>query len=180
MRFLPLTQTPVATWAASSTVRTSIEREGLITRIEFTAEITPSATIKGGTSSPGGLYRVQLDHVLAGGGHEWTNLPNTGESGNGGQLLHAMNAIDFGGMPGFPDQETISAPDRTYHPITFIWHFGSRPRQSRVIADFVGHSWQGCGRRLRSRTPAGHAPGASASCSAAVERQRFRFRFQSL
>ena len=43
-------------------------------------------------------------------------------------LIHAINAIDHLGMPGFPDQQSVSGPDRTYHPVTWVFHCGSRPQ----------------------------------------------------
>jgi hypothetical protein len=127
MRKVAITQTATATWAASSTLRTSLEREGVITRVEFTAEITPNSTLAA-ANQPGALYRAMLNHRILGGGHTFMELPNTGESGNAGQLMHYLNAIDHGGMPGFPDQQSISGPDQTYHPVTWVFHCGARPR----------------------------------------------------
>ena len=127
MRKIALTQTATGTWAASSVIRTSLEREGVITRIEANMEITPSATIAGAVQTQG-LYRVAQNLRILAGGHTFMELPSTGESGHGSTLLHYVNNEDFGGMPGFPDQQTISAPDRTFHPVTFVLHCGSRPR----------------------------------------------------
>ena len=60
---IPLTQTPTGAWAASSTIRTNLERQGLITRIESTFELTPSATLAGAVQ-PGGPLRSYLNHRL--------------------------------------------------------------------------------------------------------------------
>jgi len=127
LRNVGLTQTDVATWAASSTLRTSLERQGLITRVVFTPEITPSATLAGAVQE-NGLYRALLNHRIVAGGHTFMELPSTGESGNAGTLMHYVNNQDFGGMPGFPDQQSVAGPDRTYMPISFIFHCGSRPK----------------------------------------------------
>lgn len=133
---ISLPQTTTATWAASSTIRTSLEREGVITRIVATAEITPSATIAAATSSPSGPYRVAQNLRIIGGGHTFVELPSTGESGNSSVLLHYLNNEDFGGMPGFPDQQTIAAPNRTFHPVSFVLHMGCRPRVNGVDNPF--------------------------------------------
>ena len=149
-RFGPFTQTPVATWAASTSQRVNLDRLGLITRIVFTAEITPSATIKAATSSPGGLYRVMRNHRVMAGNKAFFEIPNTGESGNGGQLLHAMNVMDFHGMPGFPDGETVSGPDRTYRLPAAHKRFGRTAYgPERAPTEIVGY----CNRRDDEQAP---------------------------
>ena len=60
-----LTQVSTAAWAASTTVSTDLERVGVVTRIQFTNEITPSATLTGATISPDSGFRpVQNMRIL--------------------------------------------------------------------------------------------------------------------
>ena len=47
MRKMSISQTTSATWGADSTISTDLERTGLVTRIDFTVEVTPSASLDG-------------------------------------------------------------------------------------------------------------------------------------
>lgn len=135
MRKVFYTQTAIGAWAASSTIRTSLERDMLITRITLNARITPSLTFAGAVV-PGGLYRCMLNHRILAGGKTFFEGPSTGEGAACGVLFHYLNNEDFGGMPGFPDQQSIAAPDRVFHPVTFVFHCGSRPRLHGVDNPF--------------------------------------------
>ena len=119
------TQTDTGAWAGDSGgINVAIERNGVLTRIDMTAEITPSATLAG-ANMPDGLFRVFQNTTIRGGSHTYVTLPAQDPCG-GGILMHYLNRKDFR-MVGH-GRATIVAPSRTYNPITFRYHFGSRPQ----------------------------------------------------
>jgi hypothetical protein len=124
MRKIEQTQTDTTTWAVSSAgISTDIERLGVITRIACTAEITPSATLDA-ANAPHGLFRVVQNMRLEGGGFTYFTLP--GDAGGlGGTLWHYYNRQNMGVM-GHASGD-VAAPSRSYVPVTFWWHPGSRP-----------------------------------------------------
>ena len=63
--------------------------------------------------------------TLEGGGRTFFTLP-ANDAPEGGTLLHYLNRLD-GFSLGHPDG-AIAAPARTYTPISFVFHAGSRPR----------------------------------------------------
>ena len=119
------TQTDTGAWAADSAgINVAIERNGIITRIDMTAEITPSATLDG-ASQADGLFRVFQNTTIRGGSHTYVTLPAEDPCG-GAILLHYLNRKDFR-MAGHP-LGLITAPRRTYTPVTYRYHFGVRPQ----------------------------------------------------
>lgn len=119
------TQTETATWAADTTLQTDLLRNGAITRVYVTVEVTPSATLTGAGHTAGGIYRVLSGITIGAGGQTYFTLP-TDDGGVGGELLHYLNVIDGFG-PGIPPGR-ITAPARLYTPVTFVFHCGSRPK----------------------------------------------------
>lgn len=116
-------QTASAAWSADSTISTDIERIGLITRLSFLVEVTPSATLQG-ANQPDGLFRVVQNLRINGSGHTYLNLPAVDEA-TGGVLWHYMSQLEgFGYGHGHAD---ISAPSETYVPVVFPFHCGTRP-----------------------------------------------------
>jgi len=119
------TQTDTGAWAADSAgINVAIEKNGILTRIDMTAEITPSATLDGANQADG-LFRVFQNTIIRGGSHTYVTLPAEDPCG-GAILLHYLNRRDFR-MAGHP-LGLITAPRRTYTPITFRYHFGARPQ----------------------------------------------------
>lgn len=118
------TQTETGAWAADTSVQTDLLRNGPITRIYATAEVTPSATL-GGANQPGGLFRVLSGITIGAGGQTYFTIP-TDDGGVGGILMHYLNAYDGFGVG--HTNGVITAPARTYSPITFVFHAGSRPK----------------------------------------------------
>lgn len=126
LRKVSKTQTDTITWAADNGgAGADLERVGYITRIDVTAEITPSATLTGAGTVTDGLWRVFRNIKIVGGSHTYITLPND-DAGMGGTLLHYLSENDGHGR-GHHDGP-ITAPNRTYVPITATLHFGSRPR----------------------------------------------------
>lgn len=124
MRKSSLSQTDSGTWAASTTVATDLERVGLVTRIDFTVEITPSATLKGANQTDG-LFRVIQNMRVLGGSHTYMTLPSEA-GGHPGTLWHYLMKVD-----GHGEGHTlggITAPHRTFVPMNFVFHPGTRPR----------------------------------------------------
>ena len=124
MRKVTSRQTAAATWAADSTISTDIEQVGLITRIDATVEITPSATLTA-ANQPDGIFRLVQNLRIAGGGRTYFNLP--ADAGcQGGTLLHYLNALDgFGVGHG---NAAVAAPTETYTWLNWVLHCGTRPR----------------------------------------------------
>lgn len=120
------TQTDTGAWAADSPgINIALEKNGILTELEMTAEITPSATLDG-ANQPDGLFRVFQNTTIRGGtGGTYVTLPAE-DTCPGGILLHYLNRLDYR-MAGHP-LALITAPRRTYTPITYVYHFGSRPR----------------------------------------------------
>ncbi len=124
LRKVTQTQTDVGTWAASTTVGFDVERIGLITRIQATVEITPSATLQAANALDG-LFRTLQNLTLKGGAHTYFTLPVEA----GGQprvLLHYLNQLDGFGVG--HSKGSVTAPDHTYVPVNYVWHAGTRPR----------------------------------------------------
>ena len=125
MRKRTITQTLTGTWAGDSPgIATDIDRTGYITRISAVAEVVPSATLAG-ANQPDGAWRIVQNLRIVGGEHTYMNLP-ADDAAMGGTLLHYMNLLD--GFGTGHSILTIVAPNRTYTPITFTLHPGSRPR----------------------------------------------------
>lgn len=123
MRKLSQTQTAVGTWAADATQRVEIENDGLITQLDVVCEVTPSATLAG-ANQPDGIWRMGRDLRVLGGSATYFALPND-DGGGGGVLLHFINNYDLkmAGVRG----GVITAPQRTYTPVTYVLHCGARP-----------------------------------------------------
>jgi len=125
LRKTTITQTDTATWSASSSgISTNLDRTGLITRINATVEVTPSATLAGANQTDG-LMRVVQNLRVEGGSHTYITLPGDA-GGHGGTLLHHLGRLaGFGiGHSGL----SITAPQLTYNALTYYLHFGSRPK----------------------------------------------------
>ena len=126
LRKVSKTQTDTIAWSADNGgVGADLERVGYITRIDVTAEITPSATLTGAGTVADGLWRVLRNIKIVGGSHTYVTLPND-DAAMGGTLLHYLSENDGHGR-GHHDG-IITAPHRTYVPITASLHFGSRLR----------------------------------------------------
>mgnify|MGYP001588478626 CR=1 FL=1 len=124
MRKITVEQTDTATWAADTTIRTAIEREGLLTHVDFIADITPSASLDG-TNQPDALFRMVQNIRIQGGSQVYVNLP-ADDGALGGSLLHYKSMYD-GYSLGHSDGG-ITAPQITSVPMVFPIHFGSRPK----------------------------------------------------
>lgn len=120
-----LTQVDNGVWAASTTISTDLQRVGVITEIEMTNEITPSATLTGATISPDSGFRPVQNMRIVGALKTYFNLP-ADPGGQGGTLWHYMNKADGFGL-GHLDG-AVAAPARAYTPVTHTFHCGARPR----------------------------------------------------
>ena len=126
MKKIERTQTDTLTYVASSAgIAGDVEKIGALTRVVATVELVPSAAL-GGTNQPDGIWRLLSNLRILGGSNTYFTLPG-GADGHGGTLLHYLNGVDHGGMMGV-SRGTILAPQRTYTPVTFVLHPGSRPR----------------------------------------------------
>lgn len=126
MRTLTHTQTDTLTWAGDTTIAGDLEREGLATRYDFTAEITPSATLTA-ANQPDSLGRVLANLQIVGSSKTYFNLPSI-DGGQGGTLLHHINRLDGFGI-GHPDGAIANPPSQlNLTPMTWTFHCGSRPR----------------------------------------------------
>ena len=121
------TQTATGAWAGDSTIQVNLDRKGAITRIYATAEVTPSATLGGATSAGGSIWHIAQNLVIAGGGQTYFQLP-ADDACKGGLLLHYLNRYDGFGV-GHP-MAVITAPRRTYTPLTYVLHAGTRPKDA--------------------------------------------------
>lgn len=125
LRKISKTQTDVATWAADSAgIGTDIEKNGVLTRVDCTVEVTPSATFDG-ANQVDSLFRLIQNLRLVGGGHTYFNLP-ADDACMGGTLLHYLNRLDH--QAAFHRSGDVAAPLRTYAPITWVLHAGARPK----------------------------------------------------
>ena len=125
MRNETVIQQASATWGADSGgISTDIERIGLITRLQFVAEIVPSATLTG-AFQPDGLNRIVQNIQLLGGRQNYFNLP-ADDGCQGGTLLHQLNVLD--GLGYGHTNGAIAAPKRLFTAMSFILHAGARPR----------------------------------------------------
>ncbi len=122
VRKVSITQTEAGTWAASTTVRTDLERVGVITHIAATVEITPSATLSAAHQEDA-PFRVIQNFSIRGGSHTYFTLPPEA-GGQPGVLWHYLNKQDGYGVG--HSQATITAPFRTYMPVTWHFHPGTR------------------------------------------------------
>jgi len=119
------TQTDTGAWAADSGgINVALERNGVLTRIDMTFELTPTGTLDGDCAFDG-LLRAFNNVTIRGGSHTYCSLPVADPCG-GAILQRYLNRVDFR-MGGHP-LGLISAPRRTYTPITMRWHFGARPQ----------------------------------------------------
>ena len=127
LRKRSITQTAFLTWSGDTTISADIDQVGHITQIDFTVEVTPSATLAG-ANQPDGLFRVIQNLAVKGGSHTYIDLPADDGCG-GGVLLHYLNAHDYPGKL-FHHSGAITAPSRTYQPITYVVHSGTRPQKA--------------------------------------------------
>lgn len=126
MRKIVKTQTDTGAWAIDSAgINIDLERTGLLTRIDATVEITPSATLTGANQADG-LWRVIQNLRVEGGSHTYFALP-ADDACMGGTLLHYLNRKDFR-MTGHPSGSVTAPQGRTFIPVTFTLHCGSRPQ----------------------------------------------------
>lgn len=126
VRKTELQQTASGAWVADSTIETELVDEGLITEINVTAEITPSATLAA-SNQPDALNRIIQGMQIVGGSHTYFVLP-TDDGAQGGTLLRALNGIDGYGIG--HGGGAVAAPHSTYTAINFVFHAGSRPRMA--------------------------------------------------
>lgn len=133
MRKLYRTQTQGITWSASGQPQVELDNSGLTTEIVVTAEITPSATLTA-ANQPSGLLRVGRNFRVEGGGNTFFSLPDEA-AGHGSTILYYLNRVDYH-RAGHPDG-VIAAPQRTYTPITWWLHAGSRTWNPFDLSAFV-------------------------------------------
>lgn len=124
LRKLTIEQNDTGAFSADATVDIDIERVGVITRIDATVEITPSATLTAAFQVDG-LNRVLRNGTIRGGSHTYMTLPGP-DGGHGGTLLHYLNAQDGHGIG--HGGGAVAAPVRTFTAKNFVFHAGSRPR----------------------------------------------------
>jgi len=127
LRKISKTQTDTATWSADSAgIGTDIEKNGVLTRIDATVELTTFAGTGNPTdvNAPDGLFRVVQNLRLVGGGHTYFTLP-ADDAAMGGTLFHYMNRHDFQ-MAGHRDA-LFATPEHVYIPVSWVLHAGSRP-----------------------------------------------------
>lgn len=122
VRKVEIEQTATMTWSGDTTLETDVERQGLITQIDVTANITPSATLTG-ANQPDSLARVLSGVRLLGGTRTYFTTPSV-DGGQSGVLLHYMNKEDGHGI-GHPDG-AIAAPSQTFTSMNWVLHPGSR------------------------------------------------------
>lgn len=115
-----VTQTNTWTWGASSNVEQDLLKDGIITHIDFTVRITPSATLAA-ANQPDAPFRVIDNFSIRGGSQTYFTLP----SEQGGRLWHYMMRQLMKHL-GHGDAG-VTAPDLTYQPVMFRFHPGSRP-----------------------------------------------------
>ena len=128
-----VTQPDAITWAASGTPNADIEKQGLLTELQCTAEITPSATLEG-ACQPDSLSRV-VQNLRITGRRLYTNLP-ADAGGQGGTLLRQMNLYDGHGVGHGP--ASVTAPISAYTPMTWVMHFGSlHPLDPWDVSGFI-------------------------------------------
>ncbi len=115
-----VTQTKTWTWAASSSVEQDILKDGIITHIDFVAEITPSATLAA-ANQPDGIFRIIDGFNIQGGSQRYFTLPTE----QGGRLWHYVGRQLFKHLG--HGTGGITAPNKTFTPVMFRFHPGSRP-----------------------------------------------------
>lgn len=127
------TQNETVTWSASGSPQVDISNEGLITELELTAEVTPSATLAG-ANQPDGLLRVGRNFEITGSDGVYFQLPNEA-GGHGSTILHYLNLLDYNrvGHPG----GGVTAPQRSYTAMTWWLHCGGRPWQAHDLSAFL-------------------------------------------
>lgn len=119
-----VTQPTTGAWAASGVISTDLQRVGLLTRIDATVEITPSATLTG-ANQPDAMRKVVGNLRVIGSRQTYFTLPGD-VLGQAGVLLSYVNKYDGHGI-GHSDG-AILAPVHTYQPMNFVLHCGGRPR----------------------------------------------------
>mgnify|MGYP001603257576 CR=1 FL=1 len=121
-----VTQTKSWTWGSATSVEEDILKDGYITHIDFSLEITPSATLAG-ASQPDGPFRPINNFTIKGGSQTYFQLP----AEQGGRLWHYMNRLLYKwighGTAG------IANPNLTFQPILFSYHPGSRPIEPHTV-----------------------------------------------
>jgi hypothetical protein len=115
-----VTQTKTWTYGASTNVEQDIIKDGIITHIDFSVQLTPSATLAA-ANQPDGPFRVIDNFSIRGGSQTYFSLP----AEQGGRLWHyvarqLMKHLGHG-------SGAIVAPNLTYIPIMFRFHPGSHP-----------------------------------------------------
>lgn len=124
MRKIERTQTDTAIWVGDSAgIATDVEKEGVLTRLDVTVELTPSAAIT--TVQPDGLFRLIQNLRVLGGGKTFINLPSD-DAAMGGTLMHYLNVKDRI-VPVGHQEGAVVAPMRTYVPVSWTFHMGTRP-----------------------------------------------------
>ena len=124
MRKITQTQTDSGVWVADSTISTDLERVGLLTRLDMTCEITPSATFDG-ANQPHSIKRLIQNMRVIGGAHTYFNLP--ADDGCGGGILLAYMGLKDGHGVGHEGGD-VAAPSASYVPMNWTFHAGSVPR----------------------------------------------------
>lgn len=123
MKKIVKTQTKTLTYSASTTQSESVERDGVITRIDAEVQVTPSATLVA-ANLPMGIFHVINTLRLVGGGG--TNYFGMGAGELMGRMIHGINRIDYPWLP-FVGPRDVTGPNQTFVPVVFRMHFGSRP-----------------------------------------------------
>lgn len=108
------------TWSASGSPSALLEEVGVVTQYEFTARVTPSATL-GGANQPDGLYRLFNNFEIQG-NQSYFSLPSGDAGGHAGTIWKYRNIADGYGL-GHPDS-VITAPKLTHTPVKFMLHCG--------------------------------------------------------
>lgn len=120
-------QTTAATWAADSTISVDVESIGVITRLSFQVEVTPSATLTG-ANQPDSLTRLVQNIRVEGSSQVYCTLPAE-DGAHAGTLLHYLNRKDGFGIGHMSGSVTVPV-GQAHIPIVFRLHPGSRPRDA--------------------------------------------------
>lgn len=127
------TQNQTITWSASGSPQVDLAPNGLITELELTAEVTPSATLAG-ANVPDGLLKVGRNFEITGSDGVYFQLPNEA-GGHGSTMLHYLNLLDYHRV-GHPNGD-ITAPQRTYTAMSWWLHCGGRPWNPHDLTAFL-------------------------------------------
>ena len=117
-----VTQTKTWTWGSATSVEQDILKDGYITHIDFSLEITPSATLAGAVQ-PDGPFRLINNFSIRGGSQMYFQLP----AEQGGRLWHYMNRLMYRWLGHGGGVIAGGGPNLTMQPVLFSFHPGSRP-----------------------------------------------------